>query len=269
MSVTRTLPAAAREHSTRLTMLRACASRGWCRAGPDRLARGRPGWISDGRLGRRTRPRQGQTGARGDPGGRDDRGLRGLAGMADRPQRLPAAAWRDGEQARPLAGTSGSPIAPPGGSMCGRQPAGAAPGVRRLAVAIADELERVEVLTAQDLERLIATTQETWSTGSEVVSPIPPPDGFEGRGAVGELVHLDDQPVAERVAGIRSAGRCSARLTRRHQGTDQPEQREEIPMMNMTQWPFRRERMPRVTRRTRYSRIPKPNPVRCQRLVAA
>jgi hypothetical protein len=29
-------------------------------------------------------------------------------------------------------------------------------------------------------------------------------------------------------------------------------------MMNMTQWPFLMERMPRVKRRTRY-RIPKPN----------
>ena len=38
------------------------------------------------------------------------------------------------------------------------------PEFRRLAVAIADELERVEVLTAQDPEALIATTQETWST---------------------------------------------------------------------------------------------------------
>jgi hypothetical protein len=35
---------------------------------------------------------------------------------------------------------------------------------RRLAVAIADELERVEVLTALDLAELIATTEETWST---------------------------------------------------------------------------------------------------------
>jgi len=31
-------------------------------------------------------------------------------------------------------------------------------------VVIADELERVEVLTAQDFEALIATTEETWST---------------------------------------------------------------------------------------------------------
>jgi hypothetical protein len=35
---------------------------------------------------------------------------------------------------------------------------------RRLAVAIADELERVEVLNAQDLEELVATTEEPWST---------------------------------------------------------------------------------------------------------
>ena len=38
------------------------------------------------------------------------------------------------------------------------------PEFRRLAVAIANELERVEVLTAQDLEALIATTEERWST---------------------------------------------------------------------------------------------------------
>ena len=38
------------------------------------------------------------------------------------------------------------------------------PEFRRLAVAIANELERVEVLTAQDLEALIATAEETWST---------------------------------------------------------------------------------------------------------
>ena len=44
------------------------------------------------------------------------------------------------------------------------QPAGAALEFRRLAVAIADDLERVDVLTAQDLEALIATTEEKWST---------------------------------------------------------------------------------------------------------
>ena len=38
------------------------------------------------------------------------------------------------------------------------------PEFRRLAVAIADELERVEVLTAQDLEALIVTTEEKWSS---------------------------------------------------------------------------------------------------------
>jgi hypothetical protein len=38
------------------------------------------------------------------------------------------------------------------------------PEFRRLAVAISNELERVEVLTAQDLEALIATTERRWST---------------------------------------------------------------------------------------------------------
>ncbi len=35
---------------------------------------------------------------------------------------------------------------------------------RRLVVAIADELERVEVLTADDLKALIKSTEEAWST---------------------------------------------------------------------------------------------------------
>ena len=51
-----------------------------------------------------------------------------------------------------------------GGSSVEANQLGRRPEIRRLAVAIADELERVEVLTAQDLEAVIATTQETWST---------------------------------------------------------------------------------------------------------
>jgi len=35
---------------------------------------------------------------------------------------------------------------------------------RRLVVAIADELERVEVLTADDLKAPIKSTEEAWST---------------------------------------------------------------------------------------------------------
>jgi hypothetical protein len=38
------------------------------------------------------------------------------------------------------------------------------PEFRRLVVAIADELERVEVLTADDLRTLIPSTEEAWNT---------------------------------------------------------------------------------------------------------
>jgi hypothetical protein len=38
------------------------------------------------------------------------------------------------------------------------------PEFRRLVVAIADELERVEVLTADDLNALITSTEEAWNT---------------------------------------------------------------------------------------------------------
>jgi hypothetical protein len=38
------------------------------------------------------------------------------------------------------------------------------PEFRRLAVAIADELECVEVLTADDLKVLITSTEEAWTT---------------------------------------------------------------------------------------------------------
>jgi hypothetical protein len=37
------------------------------------------------------------------------------------------------------------------------------PEFRRLVVAIADELERVEVLTADDLRTLITSTEEAWN----------------------------------------------------------------------------------------------------------
>jgi hypothetical protein len=40
----------------------------------------------------------------------------------------------------------------------------ASPEFRRLVVAIANELERVEVLTADDLRTLITTTEEAWNT---------------------------------------------------------------------------------------------------------
>ncbi len=62
-------------------------------------------------------------------------------------------------------GTSVSPIAPRWGFYVWQaNQLARRPEFRRLAVAIANELERVEVLTAQDLEALIATTEERWST---------------------------------------------------------------------------------------------------------
>jgi hypothetical protein len=82
------------------------------------------------------------------------------------PERLPAAARRDAEQARHLAQYIGvADRATWGFYVRKANELARRPEFRRLAVAIADELERVEVLTAQDLEALIATTEETWSTG--------------------------------------------------------------------------------------------------------
>ena len=82
------------------------------------------------------------------------------------PERLPAAARRDAEQARHLAQYIGvADRATWGFYVWQANQLARRPEFRRLAVAIADELERVEVLTAQDLEALIATTEETWSTG--------------------------------------------------------------------------------------------------------
>ena len=80
------------------------------------------------------------------------------------PQRLPAGARRDAEQARHLAGYIGiADRATWGFYVWQANQLARRPEFRRLAVAIADELERVEVLTAQDLEALIATTEEKWS----------------------------------------------------------------------------------------------------------
>ena len=82
------------------------------------------------------------------------------------PERLPAGARRDAEQARHLAEYIGvADRATWGFYVWQANQLARRPEFRRLAVAIADELERVEVLTAQDLEALIATTEETWSTG--------------------------------------------------------------------------------------------------------
>jgi hypothetical protein len=44
------------------------------------------------------------------------------------------------------------------------QQAGRQPEFRRLVVAIADELERVEVMTADDLRILMTSTENAWNT---------------------------------------------------------------------------------------------------------
>ncbi len=81
------------------------------------------------------------------------------------PERLPEGARRDAEQARHLARYIGvADRATWGYYVWQANELARRPEFRRLAVAIADELDRVEVLTAQDLEALIANTQETWST---------------------------------------------------------------------------------------------------------
>ncbi|HYN63303.1 MAG TPA: hypothetical protein VES36_01760 [Candidatus Limnocylindrales bacterium] len=97
-------------------------------------------------------------------GGMTD-GLDGWESWPIDPDCVPAGARRDAKQARHLAEYIG--IADRAtwlfyvwkANQLARRPE-----FRRLVVRIADELERVEVLTAQDLEGLIATTEETWST---------------------------------------------------------------------------------------------------------
>ena len=85
--------------------------------------------------------------------------------MADRSRAAPEAARRDAEQARHLAEYIGiADRAAWGFYVWKANQLARRPEFRRLAVAIADELERVEVLTAQDLEALIATTEEARST---------------------------------------------------------------------------------------------------------
>ena len=75
------------------------------------------------------------------------------------PDRLPEGARRDAEQARHLADYIGiAARATWGFYVWQANQLARRPEFRLLAVAIADELERVEVLTAQDLEALIATT---------------------------------------------------------------------------------------------------------------
>jgi hypothetical protein len=80
------------------------------------------------------------------------------------PNRAPVGARRDAEQARHLAEYLNLEQVGWLHVLWEANQLGRRPGFRRLAVAIADELERVEVLTAQELVELIATTEETWST---------------------------------------------------------------------------------------------------------
>jgi hypothetical protein len=80
------------------------------------------------------------------------------------PDRAPVGARRDAEQARHLAEYLKLDQVGWLQVLWQANRLGRGSGFRRLAVAIADELERVEVLTAQDLEELIATTEEPWST---------------------------------------------------------------------------------------------------------
>jgi hypothetical protein len=81
------------------------------------------------------------------------------------PERLPAGARRDGEQARRLAEYIGiTDRATWGFYVWKANKLARRPEFRRLAVAIADELVRVEVLTADDLKVLITSTEEAWST---------------------------------------------------------------------------------------------------------
>ena len=80
------------------------------------------------------------------------------------PDRAPLGARRDAEQARHLAEYLKLDRVGWLHLLWKANRLGRRFGFRRLAVAIADELERVELLSAQDLAALIATTEEPWST---------------------------------------------------------------------------------------------------------
>jgi hypothetical protein len=81
------------------------------------------------------------------------------------PERMPIGARRDAKQARDLAEYLGITDHPTWLFYVWKaNRLGGSPEFRRLVVAIADELERVEVLTADDLSTLITTTEEAWST---------------------------------------------------------------------------------------------------------
>jgi hypothetical protein len=81
------------------------------------------------------------------------------------PDRMPIGARRDARQARHLAeyiGISDRPVwlfyVWKANKLAG------SPEFRRLVVAIADELERVEVMTADDLRILMTSTENAWNT---------------------------------------------------------------------------------------------------------
>jgi hypothetical protein len=80
------------------------------------------------------------------------------------PERMPTGARRDAEQARHLAGYLRiADRATWGFYVWKAHRLGSSPDLRRLVVAIDDELQRVEVLTADDLRTLIKTTDEAWN----------------------------------------------------------------------------------------------------------
>jgi hypothetical protein len=81
------------------------------------------------------------------------------------PDHFPEGARRDAKQARHLAEYIGIANGATWGFYVWKaHRLAGSPEFRRLVVAIADELERVEVLTADELRTLITSTEEAWST---------------------------------------------------------------------------------------------------------
>jgi hypothetical protein len=78
--------------------------------------------------------------------------------MADRPARVAEGARRDADQARVLAEYLKLDQAAWHHAIWKANQLGRRQDFRRLVVAIADELDRVEVLHAEDLEELMGTT---------------------------------------------------------------------------------------------------------------
>jgi hypothetical protein len=80
------------------------------------------------------------------------------------PERLPEGARRDAEQARHLAEYLKLDHAGWLHMVWQAKQLARRPKFRSLTIAIANELERVEVLTADDLKVLITSTEEAWNT---------------------------------------------------------------------------------------------------------